>query len=1068
MNGATTMPSSVIGHSSAVNEGLQIDSSGKIRKEAARLLVQFIYRTGIREGWLQEDQDEDAVLMYLSGEIGDFLAYPAEVSRSHTLFQTLRELDASTIVISKPAVVSTILQKYSTMRYIPCEDGDMIPIISDTTETGVLTKGSGCFLLRDGDLAITYGKATDVISMAQRFNLALASAILYSQEYSTVKSKSEELLSIKPSNSLTFQQSGHWQTKNTLTETEDYIPDQQQLAWLQTLPKNGNSTSPGNEEKDLSFSSNQEEEVKVMDKEEDLAVVLHDSETGETILEEGRRPVYISAILSGLALAINLVIMSLFCRDILTNTLTDKNYLRFSFLVAAIPRFFVSQFFCEHVILTIAQILFPVSQMHRNSLYYSSIRSKPLPAEHVLPHFTIHMPCYKEGLQTVLAPSLNSVRAAVQAYRARGGTANIVISEDGLRLLDQKQAEERIHFYNSLGCSWVARPANGVNGYERRGRFKKASNLNYTYTFSLEVESVLAELESKSDQNDESLYNKALSIALENRKGQTWASGDVRIGDYILLIDSDTRMPVDCLIDAANEMERSPDVAALQHCSGITYVQHHYFERLFGYFVGVFTNFSISWVCANGAMAPLMGHNVFLRWTALQEVQGKIDDQNECSIFSSKHVSEDYELAMRLQMAGYCIRWATYSNQEFREGVSLNPDDEKARWQKYAFGACEIVFNPLYKWFLGPISPLMWKFLFSKKVKSSSKSMAMSYLSSYFAIAVSLPITIAMTVAQGLFWPTLDTTFKPVFDTWIAVIFVFNIAGSIGLVFCRSRSGHKSFWGSAWEGLKHLPAIIIFFSGVAYHVLCAVLAFFGSVNMTWGATSKDYQQTSFGQVLRRFWHCYLVMAILLTAVVVGMSPLVPMTWRLEGLTILFPIFLTIVMHFVFPIFLDPGLLHKFLPRYYAKRLEAPDRHQDFFHAAQERDAELRKEKLIRSVDNFGSSDNSTIGSPSQYGFNPSFSTPSIVGLGSPHYSTNTFSKSFSHSQLANGLKTPPTPFSRASAYDGESPPSVRVPSLPRLPSNPYFPTPSTGHMTPSASFNKSVLAASLHSRTTSR
>ena len=38
------------------------------------------------------------------------------------------------------------------------------------------------------------------------------------------------------------------------------------------------------------------------------------------------------------------------------------------------------------------------------------------------------------------------------------------------------------------------------------------------------------------------------------------AEGDVRIGDIILLVDSDTRVPEDCLIYAANEMALYPEV----------------------------------------------------------------------------------------------------------------------------------------------------------------------------------------------------------------------------------------------------------------------------------------------------------------------------------------------------------------------------------------------------------------------------------------------------------------------------------------------------------------------------
>jgi cellulose synthase/poly-beta-1,6-N-acetylglucosamine synthase-like glycosyltransferase len=174
-----------------------------------------------------------------------------------------------------------------------------------------------------------------------------------------------------------------------------------------------------------------------------------------------------------------------------------------------------------------------------------------------------------------------------------------------------------------------------------------------------------SDLELLSPEEEQVLFDDAQKSVIEDSNGTIWAAGKVRIGDYILLIDSDTRVPPDCFIDAASELERAPDVGALQHCSGITYVHNHYFERLLGYFVGVFTNFSISWGCSNGAMAPLMGDNVFLRWKALQECSRPHKDGSKIT-FSPSHVSEDYEMGMRLQMAGYWIRWATYSNQEFK------------------------------------------------------------------------------------------------------------------------------------------------------------------------------------------------------------------------------------------------------------------------------------------------------------------------------------------------------------------------------------------------------------------
>jgi cellulose synthase/poly-beta-1,6-N-acetylglucosamine synthase-like glycosyltransferase len=77
----------------------------------------------------------------------------------------------------------------------------------------------------------------------------------------------------------------------------------------------------------------------------------------------------------------------------------------------------------------------------------------------------------------------------------------------------------------------------------------------------------------------------------------------------------------------------------------------------------------------------------FLRWQAVQDA-AFIDRDGKEKIWSESHVSEDFDLAMRLQMRGYIIRWATYSKGGFKEGVSLTADDELNRWQKYAYGEC--------------------------------------------------------------------------------------------------------------------------------------------------------------------------------------------------------------------------------------------------------------------------------------------------------------------------------------------------------------------------------------------
>ena len=62
-------------------------------------------------------------------------------------------------------------------------------------------------------------------------------------------------------------------------------------------------------------------------------------------------------------------------------------------------------------------------------------------------------------------------------------------------------------------------------------------------------------------------------------------------------------------------------------------------------------------------------------------------------IWSEVNVSEDFDMALRLQLKGYIIRWATYSEGGFKEGVSLTCDDELNRWQKYSYGKIFISFK---------------------------------------------------------------------------------------------------------------------------------------------------------------------------------------------------------------------------------------------------------------------------------------------------------------------------------------------------------------------------------------
>jgi hypothetical protein len=145
----------------------------------------------------------------------------------------------------------------------------------------------------------------------------------------------------------------------------------------------------------------------------------------------------------------------------------------------------------------------------------------------------------------------------------------------------------------------------------------------------------------------------------------------------------------------------------------------------------------------------------------------------------------------------------------------------------------------------GPFSHFYLSYLFNGKVLTSAKLASLSYLSSYFALGISLPLILGLTVIQGLYSPLLDSTFFTSFSIWISIIVIFNGAGTFGLVVSRMRSGHARSVKSIGDGLKHLPAIIVFFSAIPYHVAQSLLAYFVGFNMTWSATSKEFEQTTF-------------------------------------------------------------------------------------------------------------------------------------------------------------------------------------------------------------------------------
>jgi hypothetical protein len=170
-----------------------------------------------------------------------------------------------------------------------------------------------------------------------------------------------------------------------------------------------------------------------------------------------------------------------------------------------------------------------------------------------------------------------SLMAAIQYYEAQGGTASVFVNDDGMQAIEPELAEARQRYYMENGIGYTARlpnrqgkpkkkrfkfswscfrksiaspdagaeTCNAISerqalaneiGFQRKGKFKKASNMNYGLAFSNRVEDELHRLtqleiekrgiteEDLTVDDDEELYQQALNNMLAEDEGRTCKS----------------------------------------------------------------------------------------------------------------------------------------------------------------------------------------------------------------------------------------------------------------------------------------------------------------------------------------------------------------------------------------------------------------------------------------------------------------------------------------------------------------------------------------------------------------
>jgi cellulose synthase/poly-beta-1,6-N-acetylglucosamine synthase-like glycosyltransferase len=218
-------------------------------------------------------------------------------------------------------------------------------------------------------------------------------------------------------------------------------------------------------------------------------------------------------------------------------------------------------------------------------------------------NITIQIPVYKESLQEVMMPTLKSCITSQRYYeKTTGARCNIVICDDGmmaymknnfaacemlwetieqtkgrvfklshllnkvprpsrrhLKGLSSKSVYEVFHrmlFYYHYNIGFVARST-----WDRRGKFKKASNLNSHLRLVWGAEQVAGA--------EGTTYEEGLIENSHNSDGSrfTMFGGDISIGHLIIVNDADARMSKEVITKTVPEFLNDKSLGFTQHAT---------------------------------------------------------------------------------------------------------------------------------------------------------------------------------------------------------------------------------------------------------------------------------------------------------------------------------------------------------------------------------------------------------------------------------------------------------------------------------------------------------------------
>ena len=551
-----------------------------------------------------------------------------------------------------------------------------------------------------------------------------------------------------------------------------------------------------------------------------------------------------------------------------------------------------------HVVLcALYRLVIDLDFTKRNNKYYSGLE---IPDFYVqskeYPPITIQIPVYKESLQNTLKPTiLNCCREADRYMDETGALCNIIICDDGYNLIPEADRFERIEFYKEMGLGFTARPH--PSKYPRKGRFKKAGNLN----FSMNYGGCFYNSEGSPDEVKEQV-EKLIEIGAA-------FGGDTRYGDYILLIDSDTRLPIipmqenGCLKRLAKEMLFDGQEVSFIQCYTAPYMSlkstaekcvYHHTCNIYN---------SIMLATAFNSMAPLVGHNAFLNMKAITEVAHVDESIGYYYFWAEDRISEDFDLMMRSCEKGYIGRYAAHSGV-FLEGVSFSYMTEYFKVSKFACGAAELIYNPMSDWCRdGVVSSDLIGFIKSEQVEWYNKMAICAYIINFIALASAhLGLIFNVFLCEWLA-DILPFVLLPVNLMWEA-IFLWTVLGGVVNYLFGLRLGFDK-WLLAKQSVRESLFLTCLYGSCSVRFCIMSLTHLFKWNLSFGATAKDDEKITLLDWIRSTpmeTAVYTVYIFLMFVRVYFLTPPDKMAYVLYfGCT---PLIWSIILFWAGPIFFD--------------------------------------------------------------------------------------------------------------------------------------------------------------------